>query len=224
MRIIAGQFKNRRLLTPDDRSVRPTGSRTREALFNLLMHGHYAGENIVGQPVADICCGTGALGLEALSRGATSCIFLDRDVTLARKNAEAMIGRDQGSEVRGQGRKSEGMHTMEREAIQGIAHEVRGGMGAALPRTPTNTLFLPADAAHLPAAPHPVACVFIDAPYDSAFLRGTLTQLCERNWLLPEALVCVEQGKNEKIHEVSGLDLLDSRAYGKAGLRIYRAA
>ncbi|MDX2094926.1 MAG: 16S rRNA (guanine(966)-N(2))-methyltransferase RsmD [Alphaproteobacteria bacterium] len=90
MRIIAGQFKGRKLLTPEDTSIRPTSDRTRESIFNLLMHGQYAGENIVGQPVLDLCCGTGALGLEALSRGARIATFVDKNKTalaLARQNA-----------------------------------------------------------------------------------------------------------------------------------------
>lgn len=89
MRIIAGAFKGRRLHTPKNDAIRPTSDRTREALFNLLMHGHYAGEHIIGQRVADLCCGTGALGLEALSRGASECVFIDQDKTslaLARDN------------------------------------------------------------------------------------------------------------------------------------------
>lgn len=81
MRIISGQFKGRRLHTPKNDAIRPTSDRTREALFNLLMHGHYAGAHIVGQRVADLCCGTGALGLEALSRGASECMFIDQDKT-----------------------------------------------------------------------------------------------------------------------------------------------
>lgn len=90
MRIIAGRFKGRRLLTPKDGAIRPTSDRTRESLFNLLMHGHYAGTHVIDQRVADLCCGTGALGLEALSRGAAECIFVDQDkqaLALAKDNA-----------------------------------------------------------------------------------------------------------------------------------------
>src|ERR1700744_698644 len=90
MRIIAGQFKGRKLLPPEGKDIRPTSDRTRESVFNLLMHGQYAGEAILGQHVLDICCGTGALGLEALSRGARIATFIDADkksIELARKNA-----------------------------------------------------------------------------------------------------------------------------------------
>lgn len=90
MRIIAGQFKGRNLLPPEGKDIRPTSDRTREAIFNLLMHGHYAGEAVIGCHVLDVCCGTGALGLEALSRGAQKVTFIDQDkrsIELAKKNA-----------------------------------------------------------------------------------------------------------------------------------------
>lgn len=90
MRIISGQFKGKRLFTPADDSVRPTSDMTRESLFNLLMHGDYEGFHIIGKPVADLCCGTGAIGLEALSRGASHCLFVDQSkasLALAEKNA-----------------------------------------------------------------------------------------------------------------------------------------
>lgn len=77
MRIIAGSYKNRKLCVPEDDSVRPTSARMREAMFNILMHGEFGGAQVIGARVADICCGTGALGFEALSRGAAHCSFVD---------------------------------------------------------------------------------------------------------------------------------------------------
>lgn len=79
MRIIAGQYKGRKLMTPTSDHIRPTSDRAREALFNLLMHGKYAGEAVIDQHVVDLCCGTGAIGLEALSRGARAVTFVDQD-------------------------------------------------------------------------------------------------------------------------------------------------
>lgn len=90
MRIIAGAMKGRKLKEFEGRDIRPTSDRTREALFNLLMHGAYGGHDIVGQHVVDLCCGTGAIGLEALSRGARMATFIDQDkrsLALARDNA-----------------------------------------------------------------------------------------------------------------------------------------
>lgn len=91
MRIISGLYKGRKLTPPEDNTVRPTSARMREAIFNILMHGEFGGEHIIGKRVADICCGTGALGLEALSRGAAHATFVDMSkhaLKLAEKNAQ----------------------------------------------------------------------------------------------------------------------------------------
>jgi 16S rRNA (guanine966-N2)-methyltransferase len=79
MQIIAGKHRGRKLETPQGRDIRPTGARAREAVFNILMHApHPEGSLIVGARVADICCGSGAMGLEALSRGVEHACFIDR--------------------------------------------------------------------------------------------------------------------------------------------------
>lgn len=80
MRIIGGSHRGRRLAAPSGRETRPTADRTREALFNILVHsGWGAGGDspLPGARVLDVFCGTGALGLEALSRGAAHGTFLD---------------------------------------------------------------------------------------------------------------------------------------------------
>ncbi len=72
MRIIAGQWRGRRLKAPSGDLVRPTTDRTKEALFNIL------GPSVGGAVVLDLCCGAGGLGLEALSRGAAQVVFVDQ--------------------------------------------------------------------------------------------------------------------------------------------------
>jgi len=74
-RIIAGTFRGRRLAVPEGRAVRPTTDRMRERLFSMLMHGRYP--EMHGARVADLFAGTGALGLEALSRGALHTTFVE---------------------------------------------------------------------------------------------------------------------------------------------------
>ncbi|WCT74945.1 16S rRNA (guanine(966)-N(2))-methyltransferase RsmD [Sphingomonas naphthae] len=76
MRIIAGQWRGRTLVSPPGDATRPTADRTREGLFSMLASrlGSFEGLKVV-----DICAGTGALGLEALSRGAAHCTFVERD-------------------------------------------------------------------------------------------------------------------------------------------------
>ncbi|MEO0586315.1 MAG: RsmD family RNA methyltransferase, partial [Planctomycetota bacterium] len=79
MRIIAGEHRGRRLVGPtDDRTTRPITDRVKEALFARLTAMGLFGDFEAGA-VADVFCGTGSLGLEALSRGARRCVFVDRD-------------------------------------------------------------------------------------------------------------------------------------------------
>jgi len=96
MRIVAGVHRGRALQAPTGKAVRPTADRTRQALFNLLEHGRIAadGARVAGARVLDVFAGTGALGLEALSRGAASLTAMERDaaaLALIRANV-AMLG------------------------------------------------------------------------------------------------------------------------------------
>ena len=76
MRIIAGQWRGRLLVTPKGDATRPTADRTREALFSMLTSrlGSFEGLKVI-----DLFAGSGALGLEALSRGAANCVFVEQD-------------------------------------------------------------------------------------------------------------------------------------------------
>jgi 16S rRNA (guanine966-N2)-methyltransferase len=78
MRIVAGQFKGRPLKAPDGRSTRPTSDRARESLFNVLAHADWA-PPLDGARVIDLFAGSGALGFEAISRGAAFCLFVETD-------------------------------------------------------------------------------------------------------------------------------------------------
>jgi len=75
MRIVAGKFRGKQLLSPPDDSIRPTSDRARESIFNIL--ASRLGPHLDGVRVIDLFAGTGALGLEALSRGAAHVIFVD---------------------------------------------------------------------------------------------------------------------------------------------------
>ncbi len=76
LRIIAGEWRGRRIVVPKGDSTRPTADRTRETLFNMLSSRLGSFEDL---SVADLFAGSGALGLEALSRGAAHCLFVDDD-------------------------------------------------------------------------------------------------------------------------------------------------
>lgn len=86
MRIISGEFKGRKLTPPRDFSIRPTSDRIRENLFNIL------GARVRGAQFLDLFCGTGACGIEALSRGAAYAVFVDLSqeaMHLVKKNLKA---------------------------------------------------------------------------------------------------------------------------------------
>ena len=90
MRIIAGTHRGRRLEEPADDRIRPTADRIREALFSILTHRL---DGFDGKQVLDGFAGTGALGLEALSRGAATAAFLEKDrnaLALCRRNAASL--------------------------------------------------------------------------------------------------------------------------------------
>lgn len=80
MRIVAGSWRGRTLTAPPGSTTRPTADRLRQALFDMLAHAPWAGpDTLQGATVLDAFAGTGALGLEALSRGAAAASFLERD-------------------------------------------------------------------------------------------------------------------------------------------------
>lgn len=92
MRIVGGKFKGHSIAPPHGSATRPTTDRVRESVFNILMHG-IDGLALEGARVLDLFAGTGAMGLEAISRGARFCQFVDDSTEargLIRKNADAL--------------------------------------------------------------------------------------------------------------------------------------
>lgn len=91
MRIVGGRHRGRVLAAPKSQDIRPTSDRLRESLFNILAHAY--GDPVSGARVLDLFSGTGALGLEALSRGAKFVLFVDDGTearALIRQNVEAL--------------------------------------------------------------------------------------------------------------------------------------
>ncbi len=78
MRIVAGQYRGRAIVTPEGQNTRPTSDRARQAIFNVLEHAPWA-DGLHEARVIDLYAGSGALGFEALSRGAAFCLFVDTD-------------------------------------------------------------------------------------------------------------------------------------------------
>jgi 16S rRNA (guanine966-N2)-methyltransferase len=91
VRIVGGEFRGRTIAAPKTKTIRPTTDRTRESLFNIL--GHAYPEALRGTRVLDLFAGTGALGLEALSRGCRAAVFVESGVEgrgLIQKNIETL--------------------------------------------------------------------------------------------------------------------------------------
>ncbi len=92
MRIVAGELRGRAILAPVGHDVRPTSDRARQAVFNILEHAPWS-EGIEGQRAMDLFAGSGAMGLEALSRGAAACLFVElaeAALTAVRANVSAL--------------------------------------------------------------------------------------------------------------------------------------
>src|SRR5580658_4902154 len=101
MRIVAGAQRGRSLVAPKGHSTRPTADRARQALFNVLEHASWSA-GVAGARALDLFAGSGALGLEALSRGAAFCLFVDTDPAAAAAIAAniAALGQEGPSAIR----------------------------------------------------------------------------------------------------------------------------
>lgn len=184
MRIVGGRFKGHSLASPAGRETRPTSDRVREAIFNILAHG-IEGFALDGARVLDLFAGTGALGLEAVSRGARFCQFVDDSAEargLIRRNADAL----------------------------GVIGQVK---------------IWRRDATRLgPCAPQPgFDLVFADPPYAKGLGSKALTTLTEGGWLMPGAVVVVEEAEGAEVPAPETLTLLSQRDYGETQVRFYRS-
>src|SRR5690349_808096 len=91
LRVVGGRFRGRNLASPSSRDIRPTADRLRESVFNILIHAY--GDPVSGARVLDLFAGTGALGIEAISRGAAFALFVDNGAearALLRNNVESL--------------------------------------------------------------------------------------------------------------------------------------
>jgi 16S rRNA (guanine966-N2)-methyltransferase len=174
MRIVGGALRGRALAAPKSQAVRPTSDRLRESIFDILQHAY--GEPMQGVAAVDLFAGTGALGLEALSRGAARALFVD-----------------DGAEAR----------ALLRQNIEAL------GLGGV-------TRVFRRDATKLGAAPagERFALAFLDPPYGKDLAPRALAQLAQGGWLLPGALIVVEESANADLALPEGFAPLDTRRYG----------
>ena len=173
MRVVGGRLKGRNLASPSSHDIRPTADRLRESVFNILIHAY--DNPMPGARVLDLFAGTGALGIEAVSRGAAFALFVDNGAearALLRSNVEAL-------------------------GLGGIAKVYRR------------------DAANLgPAHPlEPFSLVFLDPPYRMKLAERAVGSLRAGGWLMPGALLVVEEAKAAGFAAPGGFEELERRVY-----------
>ena len=184
MRIVGGRLRGRALAVPRSQAIRPTADRLRESLFNILAHAY--GDPVTDARVLDLFAGTGALGFEALSRGARFALFVD-DAAEAR----ALI----------------------RDSVAAL------GLGGA-------TRIFRRDATKLgDAGPvDPFALVFLDPPYRQGLAERALVSARAGGWLLPDALIVVEEAVEAAFVAPDGFSELERRRYDDTELIFLRSA
>jgi 16S rRNA (guanine966-N2)-methyltransferase len=184
MRIVGGRLRGRVLAGPQSPAIRPTADRLRESLFNILLHAY--GDPVSDARVLDLFAGTGALGLEALSRGAQCALLID-DAAQAR--------------------------ALMRDNVTAL------GLGGA-------ARIFRRDATALgdvhPLAPFGLA--FLDPPYGQGLAERALVSARAGKWLLPDALVVVEEAADAGFAPPSGYEEIERRRYDDTELIFLRAA
>ncbi len=183
MQITGGVHKGAKLAAPKGQATRPTSARTREAVFNILAHG-IEGFAIASTRVLDLFAGTGALGLEAISRGSSFCLFVDDQA-----DARAFI----------------------RQNV-----ETLGLTG--------HTKVFKRDATNLGPiqARKPCDLVFADPPYDKQLGEKAMVSLRDGGWLVPGAILVLEERHGVEVVLPEGFMLLDQRRHGEAQTLIMR--
>jgi len=208
MRITGGTLRGRKLAAPADLRVRPTSDRVREAIFNILAHNDFdCGFSLEGARVADLFAGTGAMGIEALSRGAKFCLFVEdaaESRALIRENVEAFALTGATKIWR---RDATNLGPM---AAGAFSREV--GTGSRQKMRPTKN-----------SAGGPFDLIFLDPPYRKNLIAPALAALRDGGWLAENAILVCECANDEDLGDVEGFTTLDTRSYGETKVTLLRA-
>ena len=197
MRITGGEFGGRNLKVPKTDAIRPTQDRVREALFNMIQF------EIAGADFLDLFAGSGAVGLEALSRGAKSVTFVERE----RRHLAVL---------------NENI-----ESLRPGRAEVEGGASARSSSTLKDSTVVAADAYRWIAryAGAGFDIVFADPPYALGEEKGyasVLATLAERGVVRAGGVFVAEMTAVQRAEETPGWELLRDRVYGKTRICIWR--
>jgi 16S rRNA (guanine966-N2)-methyltransferase len=195
-RVIAGEAGGRRLAVPDGRDTRPTSDRAREGLFATIssIMGSLAGARVL-----DLYAGSGAVGLEALSRGAQHVLLVECGVRAARVIRQNILAIGLPGAV---------VAADKVERVLARGPDPIGGQDGPAPARVRDG-----------AAQHRYNVVFADPPYamPAAEVAQMLTTLAERGWLAPGALVIVERAtRSEPLSWPDGFVPARARRYGEA--------
>jgi 16S rRNA (guanine966-N2)-methyltransferase len=184
MRIVGGRLRGRVLAAPKSPAIRPTADRLREALFNILVHAY--GDPVTDARVLDLFAGTGALGLEALSRGAGFALLVDDAAparALMRDNVTAL-------------------------GLGGAARIFRRDATALGDVHPIE----------------PFSLVFLDPPYGQGLAERALNSALTGKWLLPDALIVVEEAADAGFTPPAGFQEIERRRYDDTELIFLRGS
>jgi 16S rRNA (guanine966-N2)-methyltransferase len=178
MRIVGGRLRGRSLAAPNSSAIRPTADRLRESLFNILAHAY--GDPVSGARVLDLFAGTGALGFEALSRGAQFALLVD-----VAAGARALM-RDNVATL----------------GLGGTARIFRRDATALGDVHPLE----------------PFGLAFLDPPYGKGLAERALASARAGKWLLPDALIVVEESVEAHFAPPAGFTELERRTYDDTDL------
>jgi 16S rRNA (guanine966-N2)-methyltransferase len=182
VRIVGGEFRGRALATPKSNAIRPTIDRTRESLFNIISHVYP--EALEGTRALDLFAGTGAVGLEALSRGCRLALFVENGV--------------EGRGLLWENIDSFGLHGRTR-----ILRRDATKLG------PIGTM-------------EPFHFLFADPPYGQGLGEGALLAAHAGGWLVPGALVILEERADAELSVDPVFKPLESRIFGDTRVEFYR--
>ena len=218
MRITGGEFGGRNLKVPKSDTIRPTQDRVREAVFNIIQF------EVPGCDFLDLFAGSGAVGLEALSRGAKSATFVEanrRHIAVLNENLASL----------GSGRVGVGPDRVGVVSDRAGVVSDRVGVGAAQLKRPERTLedstvVLSDCYRWLATYSGPGFSIgFADPPYALGEEKGyasVLASLLARNVIRPGGLFIAEMTAVQKAEETPGWELIRDRTYGKTRLCIWR--
>jgi 16S rRNA (guanine966-N2)-methyltransferase len=202
-------------VAPKGHSTRPTADRARQALYNVLEHAPWS-PGLTGLRVVDLFAGSGALGLEALSREGAFCLFADTDPAAAAAIAANLAALR--LEDRAAVRRWDATRLPQRLSSPTGGEGPRGGGGgdAATPSpekppSPPSGVLPPGG-----EETRPFDLAFLDPPYGAGLAQPALAGLAAGGWLSTDALAVVEQGTGEPAPGVAGFEVLDGRTWGAA--------